>query len=45
LVDEQGVGLVELRLAVVPLAGEGAPADEDVDLGQGGGADIAKIAI
>ena len=37
LIDLQGIGIVELGLAVVPLAGECGPADEDIDFGEGGG--------
>ncbi len=35
--DFEGVAFVELRLAVIPLAGEHGPAGEDVELGEGVG--------
>ena len=36
LINKADIGVIELRLAVIPFAGEGAPADEDVDFGHGG---------
>ena len=45
LFDFEGVGIVELGLAVAPLAGEAAPAGKDVDFREGGGGFAERVGL
>ncbi len=45
LFDFEGIGIVELGLAVAPLAGEATPAGKDVDFREGGGGFAERVGL